>query len=202
MRRALRGAPGVRVVVTGMGQAAAARAAADWVPRVRAVVVCGVAGGTGGAAGAGDVVVASGLCVAPGAGVPGVTPVDVSGAVSGLVASVEAVADTPQARAELRAAGVVAVETEAAAWAAACVSHAVPLAVVRGVLDTPEEPLGAAAGLVAAGGRGPAVTAMASMAARPRDWPGLLRLGRRAADVERRAAEAAVSVARSLAHAG
>lgn len=198
MLRALRGDEGVRVVVTGMGQAAAARAAGEWVPRARAVVVCGVAGGTGGAAGAGDVVVASALLV-DGAVGDGLAAVELPGAVVGVVASVRGVVDTPVSRAALRDAGAVAVETEAAAWAEACARLGVPLAVVRGVLDTPEEPLALAADMVRAGDRGPGARGVAAVAVRPATWPAMLRLGRRAAEVERRAAEAAVRVAAELA---
>jgi nucleoside phosphorylase len=197
VRRALGGAAGVRVVVTGMGQAAAAAAAREWVPRVRAVVVCGVCGGTGGVARAGDVVVASGVW-AGGLVLPGVVAVELPGTVPGLVASVEAPVDSVRERAELLRAGVVAVETEAGGWAGACSAAGVPLAVVRGVLDTPEAPLGAAAGVVRAGERGPRVGAVAGLLVRPSAWGDLLRVGRAAGPVERRAAEAAVRAARAL----
>ncbi len=198
MRRALRGAAGVEVAVTGMGQEAAARAAAEWVPRVRAVVVCGVAGGTGGVARAGDVVIGDGLWIAPGVSGPPLAAVPLPGVVRGLVASVATPVDGAEARARLAAAGVVAVETEAGAWAAACSVARVPLAVVRGVLDTPEQPLGMAAGLVAPGEPGPTLRTLAHLGARPAAWPALWNLGRRAAEAERRAAEIAARVARSL----
>jgi nucleoside phosphorylase len=198
VRRALRGAPGIQVAVTGMGQAAAMRAAAEWAPRARAVVVCGVAGGTGGVAGAGDVVVASGLLV-DGVVHGGLVGPEVPGAVLGVVASQAGVVDTAAARAALRDAGAVAVETEAAAWAQACARLGVPLAVVRGVLDTPEQPLELAAGMVRDGARGPGFRGVGGAVLRPGAWPALVRLGRRAGDVERRVAEAAVRVARGMA---
>jgi nucleoside phosphorylase len=181
-----------------MGQAAARAAAEGWTPRVRAVVVCGVAGGTGGVARAGDVVVASGLWVGRGVSHLGVLTVEVPGTVAGLVASVAVPVDSAEARAALRAEGVVAVETEAGGWVDACSRAGVPLVVVRGILDTPEQPLGAAAGLVPEGARGPNLATLAPVALRPAEWAALLRLGRTAAVAERRAAEVAVQVARSL----
>lgn len=198
MRRALHGAAEVRVVVTGLGQAAAARAAEEWVSQATGVVVCGVAGGTGGVARAGDVVAASGLLV-DGAMRDGLVVPELPGAVVGVVASVEGVVDSASERAALRDAGAVAVETEAAAWADVCARLGVPLAVVRGVLDTPEEPLEHAAGMVRAGARGPDARALAAVAVRPAAWPSMLRLGRRAGDVEQRVAVAAVRVALEIA---
>jgi len=201
VRRALRArpdAPDVELVVTGMGLRAAAAAAAHWAPRVRAVVVCGVAGGTGGGAGRGDVVVASRVIDGDGRELRGVVGMDVPGGVAGTVASLAEVRDDPAARAALLALGAVAVETEAAGWAPACAAAGVPLIVVRGVLDTPEEPLGAAAGLVAMGGTRPRAGALARLAVRPGAWPALLRLGREAADVERAAAAVAVRAASAL----
>lgn len=202
MRRALRRRPadagGVEVVVTGMGQQAAAAAAARDVPGAAAVVVCGLAGGCGGLAHRGDVVVASRLIDASGTALAGVVPVEVAGVLAGTVASIERPVDAAEDRAVLLAQGAVAVETEAAAWAHACAAAEVPLAVVRGVLDTPEHPLGGAAGLVRPGGRGPALTTLLPVLARPRSWPDLVRLGRSAAPVERRAAAAAVRVAAAL----
>jgi nucleoside phosphorylase len=188
----------VRVVVTGMGQAAARAAAEEWVPRVGAVVVCGVAGGTGGVARAGDVVVASGLLV-DGVLRDGLVVPDVAGAVAGVVASGWGVVDTVPARAALRDAGAVAVETEAAAWASVCARRGVLLAVVRGVLDTPEQPLELAAGMVGEGRRGPGLRAIGAVALRPPAWPSMLRLGRRAVEVERRVAEAVARVAAEMA---
>jgi nucleoside phosphorylase len=198
VRRALGFEPGVQVLVSGMGQAAARIAADKWVPLVRAVVVCGVAGGTGGAAGAGDVVVASGLYVGRGESHEGVFALEVPGTVAGLVASVVSAVDSPAERAELRRAGVVAVETEAAGWAGACRSAEVPLIVVRGVLDTPEAPLGMAARMVRQGARGTTLSALAPVAVRPDEWRSLLRVGRTAAVAESAAAAVAVRVALSL----
>jgi nucleoside phosphorylase len=198
VRQALGDAPGVQLAVSGMGQAAARAAAQKWVPLVRAVVVCGVAGGTGGAAGAGDVVVASGLYVGRGVSQEGVFALHVPGTVAGLVASVVSPVDSAAERAELGRAGVVAVETEAAGWAGACRSAGVPLVVVRGVLDTPEAPLGAAAGLVRQGARGTSAATLAPVVVRPGEWRALLRIGRAAAIAEQAAAAVAVRVALSL----
>jgi len=198
VRRALGTAPGVLVVVTGMGQAAARTAADEWVPQVRAVVVCGVAGGTGGAAGAGDVVVASGLHLGRGAVPLDVLAPEVPGAVRGLVASADSPVDSAEERAALLVGGVLAVETEAAGWASRCAAQGVPLVVVRGILDTPDAPLGVAATLVREGDRGPRAGALAPVVLRPAEWVALLRVGRAAAVAERRAADVAVRVARSL----
>jgi nucleoside phosphorylase len=202
VRRALGGRPGVEVVVTGMGQAAAARAAAAWVGRVRGVVVCGVAGGVGGAAGAGDVVVASAVLDAAGTAVGPVVVVEVPGAVVGAVASVESAVDGDGSRAGLRALGAVAAETEAASWVRAGAAAGVPVAVVRCVLDTPELPLGAAASLVRVGAAAPSTGDLARVALQPAAWGSLLRLGRRAGAAERRAAEAGVQAAVALAGRG
>jgi nucleoside phosphorylase len=206
VRRALRGAGGVEVIVTGMGQDAAAAAAAVWVSRVRAVVVCGVAGGCGGDAGAGDVVLASRLVDASGAELPGAVDalmapggvVSVAGALVGAVASVAAPVDDRVGRAALRARGVLAMETEAAAWAAACAAAGVRLVVVRAVLDTPGAPLGVAAQMVAPGAGGPRMRDVVPVLAQPAAWPALLRLGRAAATAERAAAAAAAAMTRQL----
>jgi len=202
VRRALGGRAGVEVVVTGMGQAAAARAAAAWMGRVRGVVVCGVAGGVGGAAGAGDVVVASAVLDAAGAPVGPVAAVEVPRVVVGAVASVDSAVDGDGSRAALRALGAVAMETEAAAWVRAGAAAGVPVAVVRCVLDTPEMPLGAAADLVHAGASAPGAGDLARVALRPAAWGSLLRIGRRASTAERRAAEAAIQAAVALAGRG
>lgn len=194
-----RDAAGVEVVVTGMGPAAAAVAAAQWVPRVGAVVVCGLAGGLGGAADRGDVVVASRLVDRAGAEIGPVVPVEVLGAVQGTVASVGAPVDDAAERAALASTGAVAVETEAAGWAPACAAAGVPLAVVRAVLDTPAQPLGVGATMVRLGQTGPGLGALAGAVLRPRAWPALLRLARLASPTERRAAEAAVRTAAMLA---
>jgi len=198
VRLALGNGSGVLVVVTGIGQDAARAAAAEWVPQVRAVVVCGVAGGTGGAAGAGDVVVASGLFAGHGVSLPGVTPLELPGTVFGLVASVDAPVDSASARAALLAEGVVAIEMEAAGWAAVCGPAHTPLIVVRGVLDTPDTPLGAAASLLRPGDRGPGLATIVAMALRPRDWSALRRTQRAATLAEKRTAEVAAGIARGL----
>jgi adenosylhomocysteine nucleosidase len=204
VRRALRrrgDIAGIEVLVTGMGQQAAA-AAAGAVPRVSAVVVCGLAGGCGGLAHRGDVVVASRLIDAAGAVLPGVVGVDVIGTMALPVASVDRVVDDPADRAALLALGAEAVETEGAAWACAAARAGVPVAVVRGVLDTPEDPLGIAASLVRPGATAPAVRDTARLVLRPGAWPALLRLGRTAGATERRVAEAAVRVAEALRASG
>jgi len=199
LRRRPEAAGRVEVVVTGMGLRASASAASEWAPRARAVVVCGVAGGTGGVARRGDVVVASRLVDGAGAELPAVVGAEVAGGMAATVASVGEVRDEPAARAALVALGAAAVETEAAGWAPACAAAGVPLVVIRGVLDTPEQPLGAAAGLVAMGARGPGAAALARLAVRPGAWPALMRLGRQAGEVERAAAEVAVRAAIALA---
>jgi nucleoside phosphorylase len=201
VRRARRRRPeaaGLEVVVTGMGPDAAAACAAEWAGRVRAVVVCGLAGGLGGAAGRGDVVVASRLLDRAGSDLPGVVGMDVVGALRGVVASVERPVDGVAERAALVAMGAVAVETEAAGWAQACAAAGVPLVIVRGVLDTPAEPLGAAAELVKPGARGPRAADLVGLALRPLAWRSLLRLGRTAGMVERRTAEVALRAAMAL----
>jgi nucleoside phosphorylase len=191
-------APDVSVVVTGMGQEAATAAASSWAPRVAAVVVCGIAGGLGGAAGAGDVVVASRLLDAAGADVGPVVALEVPGTVQGAVASVAAPVDDAAGRAALRAVGAVAVETEAAAWARACAVAGAPLVVVRAILDTPSLPLGRAAGLVQPGAAAPRAVDVVRVAVRPSAWTTLLRVGRMAGPAERSAARAAVSCSGAL----
>jgi len=188
----------VELVVTGMGRAAAEAAAAQWVSRVRAVVVCGLAGGLGGLALGGDVVVASRLIDGDGVELPGVAGMEVMGALQATVASVDVPLDDAAARAALLALGAAAVETEAAGWAAPCAAAGVPLVVVRAVLDTPARPLGMAVGLVRPGAKGPGLSELGRAAAQPASWPHLLRLGRGAAEAERRAAEVAVRAATAL----
>lgn len=191
-------ATGVEMVVTGMGPQAAASAAAHWVPLARAVVVCGLSGGLGGRAVRGDVVVASRVIDRSGAELPGVVGMEVMGALQGVVASVERPLDDPAERAALLALGAEAVETEAAGWAPLCAAAGVPLVVVRGVLDTPTEPLGVAGELVKPGGRGPHAADVARLVLQPGTWRPLLRLGRTATVVERSAAEVALRAAAAL----
>jgi 4-hydroxy-3-methylbut-2-en-1-yl diphosphate reductase len=198
VRRALWGRTGVEVAVTGMGPEAAARAAREWVGRVGAVVVCGVAGGCGGVARAGDLVVASRLIDARGQELGPVRAVELPGAVLGTVAAVESPVSDAAGLAELCGLGAVAVETESAGWVGACAAAGIPLAVVRAVLDTPEAPLGAAASLVRPGAAGPSPGEVLRLLGRPGTWPRMVRLGRASARAERLAAQAAIRVMAEL----
>jgi adenosylhomocysteine nucleosidase len=195
-------------VTTGMGPAAAARAAAAELGKgVTAVVVAGLAGGCDPALATGTVVVATRLCDPTGNAIDA-PPVDpaVSAAVlatalpavAGTVASGDTVVDDPVAHARLAAAGALAVETEAAGWAPACLRAGVMMVVVRAVLDTPARPLGAAAGLVRTGGSTPSAWRLLRLGARPAAWRTLARLARVAPGVEARAAGAAVAAAGAL----
>jgi nucleoside phosphorylase len=208
VRRRLGAGGGVRVVTTGMGQQAAAGAAAAALGGgVTAVVVAGLAGGCDPALRAGTVVVATGLCDLGGRTLDA-PPVDpaicaavlavAAPAVAGTVASVDAVVDGPASRARLAATGALAIETEAAGWAAACLRAGVSLLVVRAVLDTPQRPLGAAAGLVRPGATAPSAWRLARLGAHPAAWGSLARLARVASGVEARAAAAAVAAAGAL----
>jgi 4-hydroxy-3-methylbut-2-en-1-yl diphosphate reductase len=198
----------MRVLTTGMGCEAAAGAAATALGgRMVAVVVAGVAGGCDPTLAVGTVVVATGLCDLSGRPLdaPPVDP-EVSAAVlaaaapavAGTVASGDAVVDDAAGRARLAAAGALAVETEAAGWAPACLRAAVPLVVVRAVLDTPHRPLAAAAGLVRQGATAPSAWRLAWLGSRPAAWTTLAHLARAAPGVEARAAGAAVAAARAL----
>ena len=183
-----------------MGQDAAARVARSEVGAgPDAVVVAGVAGGCDPALAAGTVVLATSLCDC--AGAPLEAPLarpPVAGATLGTVASCDALVDDAGTRTRLAAAGVLAVETEAAGWAAACARTGVPLVVVRAIVDTPEHPLGAAAALVRAGEKGPAARRLARLLVRPAAWGTLARLARQAPRAESRAATAAVAAAVAL----
>jgi nucleoside phosphorylase len=198
----------VRVVTTGIGPAAAARAAAaELGEEVTVVVVAGLAGGCDPALATGTVVVATGLCDPGGRclDAPRLEPAVFAAvlaaaapAVAGTVASGDAVADDPAARARIAATGAIAVETEAAGWAPACLRAGVPLLVVRAVLDTPTRPLGAAASLVRQGATTPSAWRLLQLGARPAAWSTLARLARVASGVEARAASAAVAAADTL----
>lgn len=208
MRRRLGGVSGVRVLTTGMGPEAAARAAAAALAGgTTAVVVAGVGGGCDPALAAGTVVVATALCDLGGRALdaPDVAPAVCAAvlaaaapAVAGMVASGGAVVDDPAARTRLAAAGALAVETEAAGWAPACLRAGVRLVVVRAVLDTPGRPLGAATGLVRQGATGPAPWRVVRLGTRPASWRTVARLARVAPGIEARAAEAAVAAAAAL----
>jgi nucleoside phosphorylase len=198
----------VRVVTTGIGPAAAARAAAAELGEdVTVVVVAGLAGGCDPELVTGTVVVATGLCDPGGRclDAPRLEPAVFAAvlaaaapAVAGTVASGAAVADDPAARARIAATGAIAVETEAAGWAPACLRAGVPLLVVRAVLDTPTRPLGAAASLVRQGATTPSAWRLLQLGARPATWSTLARLARVASGVEGRAAAAAVAAADTL----
>jgi nucleoside phosphorylase len=191
-----------------MGPAAAQRAAAaELGEEVSAVVVAGVAGGCEPSLAAGTVVVATGLCDLTGRALDA-PPADpavcaavlaaAAPALAGTVASGDAVVDDPAARARLAAAGALAIETEAAGWAPACLRAGVGLLVVRAVLDTPARPLGAAAGLVEPGATGPSPRRLLALLRRPTAWRTLARLARIAAHAEARAGAAAVTAALGL----
>jgi adenosylhomocysteine nucleosidase len=204
----LRGVSGVRVVTSGLGQEAAARTAAAELARpVGAVVVCGFAGGCDPALVPGTLVVATALCDGDG------TPLDMtplaaavrdavlsaaSPSVAGPVASTSGVVDHPAARARLAAAGVLAVETEAAAWAEACRRAGVPLVVVRAVLDTPERTLGELAGLIAPGGVGPSTWGLLRLVPRRGTLTALERAARGGRVASRHAAAGAAAAAAAL----
>ncbi|MEA2671617.1 MAG: Phosphorylase superfamily [Chloroflexota bacterium] len=198
----------MRVLTTGMGQDAAAGAAVAALDvGVTAVVVAGVAGGCGPTLAVGTVVVATGLCDLGGRPLdaPPVDPAICAAvlaatppAVAGTVASVDAVVDDPAARARLAASGALAIETEAAGWAAACLRAGVPLLVVRAVLDTPQWPLGDAGVLVRPGATAPSAWRLARLGAHPSAWGMLARLAGVASGVEARAAAAAVAAAAAL----
>jgi adenosylhomocysteine nucleosidase len=201
----LRGEHGVHVVTTGMGPEAAARAAAAGLDgSIAAVVVTGLAGGCDPALTTGTVVLATGLCDLEGTAIDAPPPAPAvrdavlaaaQPAVAGTVASVAAVVDDPATRDRLAAAGAIAVETEAAAWAAASVAAGIPMVVVRAVLDTPARPLGAAARLVVPGATGASAARLVGLATRPSAWAAVPRLARDAARAEARAATAAVAAA-------
>ena len=108
------------------------------------------------------------------------------------------VVDDPARRARLASAGALAAETEAAAWAAACLRAGVPLLVVRAVLDTPQRPLGAASGLVRRGATAASAWRVARQAAHPAAWGTLATLARVAPAVEARAAAAALAAIGAL----
>jgi nucleoside phosphorylase len=194
-----------------MGQAAAARAAAAGLgAEVTAVVVAGVGGGCDPTLETGTVVVATALCDLDGRPLKGPPPPPpgvvtavlavAPGAVMGTVASTDAVVDDADARGRLAAAGALVAETEAAAWAAACLRAGVALAVIRAVLDTPARRLGRAAALIEPGADRPSPRRILGLAAHPGAWAALPRLARDAARAEARAALAAVIAATALSH--
>jgi adenosylhomocysteine nucleosidase len=195
-------------VITGMGPEAAARAAAaELSPPVDSVVVAGVAGGCDPDLASGSVVVATALCDLEGRPIESPPPPAevvarliprMRPAVAGTVASAGTIVDDPGERARLAAARAVAVETEAAAWAPACLRAGASLLVVRAILDTPSRPLGAAAGLIPPGGDRPSPRRLLRLLGHPAAWATLPGLARDAAHAETRAATAAVAAALAL----
>jgi nucleoside phosphorylase len=201
------------VLVTGAGPAAAAVAAESALSRpLGAVIVAGV-GGACSTLAPGTVVVATRLLDLDGAELAGEEAMGdsdtigtimaavrraVPDATSGGIASGADVIDNAQDRARLAGYGALAVETEAAGWVDACRRAAVPLVVIRGVVDSPERPLGPAAHLVRPGGSRPAPGAVIRLLLRPRNWRPLTRLARDASRAESAMAGAVAAAASAL----
>lgn len=196
------GAP-VEIWVTGMGQAAAARAS-HAVPPAAAVVVAGIAGGCAAGWELGMVGVAERVLSPAGAWIRLVGEANQSILLSGVgrpccLASVAEIADGPEQRLALLSQGAELVEMETAAWIESLGPSVVGL---RVVLDTPAEPLGEAGALLRLGGRGPSpLLLMRLLLRQPGAVPSLLAVGRRQ-QVAARALTEALRKALNLLHAG
>jgi adenosylhomocysteine nucleosidase len=162
---------GHRLAVTGAGPARADRGAravlAAWRPAL--VLGAGLCGALR-AAPPGTVVVPDLLCDAAGGPARRPLPLPVPGARGGVLVSVPQVVTSREARA--RAAdrwGADWVDQESYAWAAAAEAHGVPFAVVRVVVDGPDDPL--------------------PLLAAPATWPAAFRLPAHALAARRRLGE-------------
>ena len=170
----------VEVWETGMGQAAA-RAAAAQAPLGSSILVAGVAGACAPGWELGSVGVAGSVLTPGGVWVeadPGRTAELVASGAGRecRLASVEEIADGPDARGALAAEGADLVEMETAAW----LGHGMDVVALRVVLDTPGTPLGPAGALLRMGGRGPAADLLLKLlASNPSVAPALVEVGRR-----------------------
>ncbi|MGP8250209.1 MAG: carotenoid biosynthesis protein [Candidatus Dormibacteria bacterium] len=152
--------PEVEVWETGMGLAAAARAASQ-TPGAPAILVAGVGGASSSDWSIGDIGIGSRLLDSEGRWRDLDRAVHARLVVAGVgrsasLASHDQVAEGKARRAELAALGVDIVEMETAAWSSrGPVGVKPPLVALRSVVDTPSRPLGEAAALVEAGATGP-----------------------------------------------
>jgi hypothetical protein len=118
--------------------------------------------------------------------------------VSGLVASGPAIVDALEHRVRLASRGVLATETEAVGWIEACRRAAIPLVVIRSIVDTPDARLGRAAAAVPPGATGPTLRSLLPLLGHPQEWPSLLRLAGRTRRAEGHLTRVLAAVARRL----
>jgi adenosylhomocysteine nucleosidase len=189
------GAREVTAAVSGIGTAAAARAAERLLGEGRAehLVVVGIAGGIGPSVAVGDLVVpervldlASGREYRP-ARLGGALP-------RGLLVTSDALVTDRGEIARLEARGAVAIDMETAAVAAVCEARGCPWSVFRGISDRAD---GGGAdeailGLAGPDGRGDLLAVARFVLTRPWRIPELVRLARGMGLATRRAADAAL----------
>jgi len=179
--RGRRGGIEIVAAISGIGTRRAARTAHRLLDAgaVDHLVLVGVAGGIGAGVGIGDLVVpdrvldlATGREHRP-APWPGSTP-------SGVLATSDALITDPARAAALAARGVVAVDMETAAVAAACEARGCPWSVLRGVSDRADDGTTDAAilGLASPEGGTDVSALLRFVARRPRRVSQLLRLAR------------------------
>jgi adenosylhomocysteine nucleosidase len=175
--------PGVRIVVTGMGAAAAERLAAEAIGAgATAAISVGFCGALDHSLARGDVVVPEEVCD----GATGEAwPCDVAlargaGRMHGTLVTAHQVVSDPGARGQFNG---IAVDMESAGTARACTRAGIPFAVIRAVTDRAGDRVPDIAGVVDDEGGVHPLAALRRIAAHPSDipaWMGLAR-GARAA---------------------
>ena len=184
----------VVATMTGIGTAAAARAAnrlLDAEPLDHMIVV-GIAGAVGAAVAIGDIVIPK--LVIDGASGKAYSPAPLAGlTASGLLETSDEFVADPDGVARLEARGVIAVDMETASIAAVCVQRNCPWSVVRAISDRAGGLPSDILGLVHPDGSPNLRAAARYILSHPRRLPALLTLGRDAARAARAAARVAVN---------
>jgi len=191
----------VVAALTGIGMSSGAQCATRILDATSPdhLIVVGIAGGIGGSVAVGDLVVPdlvvnldTGESLRP-------TPLGAQAA-RGTLASSDALLETPEKARRLEARGIIAIDMETAAIAAACERRGCPWSVFRAISDRADDGTTDAAilGLARADGS-PNLPAVARfISTRPHRIPQLVRLGRGAAKATRVAAGAAAAAIAAL----
>ncbi len=200
LARGARGRVEVVAAVTGIGTAAAARAAERVLDggAIDHLLVVGIAGGIGPSVGIGDLVVPE--LVLDLASGREQRPHPLGAAARGILATYDGLLLDPETLARLQARGAVAIDMETAAIAAVCERRRCPWSVFRAISDRADDGSADPEILALAGpdGRGDPGALARFVLRRPGRLPELLRLARGMRRAARSAADAAVAALETL----